>query len=116
MPDGFQCLVYNKAIDFEKIVLIEVVVNDTIEPLGIWGSRIVNGAAGKAIIEKKPVFTDLIITEQEAAYNAEHVYCYSESFTKKQIRGLFEKGGLENPTLKKAIQEGSIVFVEEVTP
>jgi len=116
LPDGFECLIATKTIALDKAVLVEIVVTDSLQPIGIWGTRFVDGAGGAALIEKKPLFTDLIVTEQDAAYNAQHVYCFDAAFTKKQLRSLYEKGGLDNPQLKKAIEEGRVVFVEEVTP
>lgn len=116
LSDGYECLIATKKIALDKAILVEIVVTDSLQPIGIWGSRFVDGAGATALLEKKPLFTDLIVTEQDAAYNAQHVYCFDAAFTKKQIRTLFEKDGLNSPQLKKAIEEGRVVFVEEVTP
>ncbi len=71
---------------------------------------------GDLLLNHKPVFIDLIVLEQEACYNAEHVYCFDSSMTKETVRKLYKSGGRQNKVLKKAIQEKRIVFIKEVTP
>jgi hypothetical protein len=115
LPDSFQCLIDRK-ISLDSVDLIEDARCDSMEAIGIWGSRRLSEAAGNVILHKKPVFCDLIILEQEAAYNAEHVYCYDPSFTKAQIRKLYKSGGRTAAALAKAIRENRIIFLEEVTP
>jgi hypothetical protein len=116
LPDGYNFLMYDTTIDLSKVVLIEIIIADSIKPDGIWGSRVVPKATGDAFISQKIIFTDLIITENEAAYCAQHVYCFDNQLTKDIVRQLFSKGGMKNRTLKKAIQERKLVFMEEVTP
>jgi hypothetical protein len=98
------------------VVLIEDATSDSLTATGIWGSQRIDAAAGKVVLGKKPVFFDLIVLEQEAAYNAEHVYCYDSSFTKAQVRKLYKNGGRDNPTIRKAIDSKQLIFIEEVSP
>jgi hypothetical protein len=115
MPDSFFCLIPHP-ISLKDVDLIEDAHSDSLQAVGIWGTRWVSREAGKVILEKKPVFSALIVIEQDAAYNAEHVYCYDTSFTKVMIRKLYKAGGRNNPTLQKAIRENRIIIIEEVTP
>ncbi len=115
MPDSFQVLI-DKKIGYANVSVVEDISSDSLNPIGIWTSRRLSEAQGKVVLENKPVFVDTIVLEEDAAWNAEHVYCYDASFTKQKMRNLYKNGGRDNPTLKKALEENRIIMIFEATP
>lgn len=114
-PDSLRFFI-RKTMSYDSVRFIEDISSDSFPPIPDWGISWLEPAQAELALKRKPVFTDLIVLEDETVYQSEHVYNYDSAYTKDKVRRLYRKKGRENPELKKAIRENRMIFVEESSP
>lgn len=115
LPDSLRFFI-RKTMTYDSVRFIEDISSDSFPPIPDWGISWLEPAQAELVLKRKPVFTDLIVLEQDSYYRVEHVYNYDSAFSKEMVRRLYRKKGRENPELKKAIRGNRLIFVEEGSP
>jgi hypothetical protein len=92
---------------------------DSLPMIGIWVNPWLDKVAGELMRNSKPVFSKLIVLEDEVAYNAIHLYVFDKNVNCKMVTGILKNTNydyLSNKYVSNALRDHKIIIIDDVSP